>query len=259
MFGFRGRFSAFSILILLFCSANAICQTDADAFFKAGNAEFQKGNFDAAIEKYESARQTGFSSPELFVNLGHAFQKKKMFGKAILNYERARLMAPNDEILLADLALARKKAGLDEVVLDNRFFLSKWWENLRNLEPPNVWAWVSVWLVWLSAAGAWLFWKGNSLTIKRLGLLAVAVFSPVFLLTLFLAMSSASRGLDSGEAIVVEKSAALLPSPDASVEEIANLPEGSKVQLWEKIGDWWKAVSLAGEEGWVLDSAIERI
>jgi tetratricopeptide (TPR) repeat protein len=58
-----------------------------------------------------AATRTGYSSAALY-NLANAYAREGKPGMAVVNYERARLLAPDDPDIEANLELVRRSAGL---------------------------------------------------------------------------------------------------------------------------------------------------
>ncbi len=73
----------FFICITTFASKEQIA-------FDSANASYARGNFEKAIEQYESLIKSNSVSAEVYFNLGNAYYKTNNIGFAILNYERAK-------------------------------------------------------------------------------------------------------------------------------------------------------------------------
>lgn len=97
-----------SIIATFLLLASALV-SNATAFEEA-NRKFSAGDFQAAAAAYEKILADEGPDAAVYYNLGNAYQSLKKQGPAILAYERARLLAPRDPDLLANLALARKAA-----------------------------------------------------------------------------------------------------------------------------------------------------
>ena len=61
---------------------SAIAMADAKVDYDQGVADFRKGDYDAAIARFESARQQGMESAALFYNLGSAYYKTGQYAAA---------------------------------------------------------------------------------------------------------------------------------------------------------------------------------
>lgn len=87
----------------------------AQTAFDKGNNLYQKGNYQEAINVYESVLKSGQQSAELYFNLGNCFYKLNKVAPAIFNFEKALLLKPNDAEIQNNLDFAQKMT-IDEVV-----------------------------------------------------------------------------------------------------------------------------------------------
>lgn len=100
--------------ILLLCLAVGPASAAPETPFERANHQFEAGKFQVAADIYrEVLDQDGASAAVLF-NLGNCEQRLGRYGPAILAYERARLLAPRDPDIAANLGLARKAATVFE-------------------------------------------------------------------------------------------------------------------------------------------------
>ena len=98
-----------------------------DEIVARGNEAYQAGDFAAAIDAYVAVLEAGFESADLHYNLGNAYFKAGDLGRAILAWERARVRAPGDADVEANLELARRLT-VDVVEPMPRFWMiSAWW------------------------------------------------------------------------------------------------------------------------------------
>ena len=98
----------FSILFALVFAAK-ILAADVAADFSAANEIYAKGKFADAASAYEKILGTGGQSPALLFNDANAEFKAGHLGKAIAAYRQAKLLAPRDAELRANLAFVRNQ------------------------------------------------------------------------------------------------------------------------------------------------------
>ena len=79
-----------------FLSVNAQSVEQAESYYKSGD-------YEKAIEEYNSILEQGESSADLYFNLGNCYYKTGQNTKAIINYERAKRLAPADKELSKEL------------------------------------------------------------------------------------------------------------------------------------------------------------
>ena len=74
------------VYLLLFITSILTAQNS----FEAGNALYKKGQYEQAIQAYESVVQTDKKeSADLYFNLGNCYYKLNQVAPAIYNYEKA--------------------------------------------------------------------------------------------------------------------------------------------------------------------------
>lgn len=227
----------------------------ADAVTLAGaNQQLADGKFSEAAASYQKLLDDGGPDAAVYYNLGNAHQGAKEYGPAILAYERARLLAPRDPDLLANLGTARKAAtAFEEPELHPRLdavlgYLSRdEWSRLVvggalflgvSALARGLWRWSQGWTRLLGSA------------------LAVAA-------GLVIAAGSAALWLRRGEAargIVLTESAAVRLSPFATAEPLGTATPGRVVLLGEAKGNF-RYVEVPGTalKGWMSKEDVAAI
>lgn len=99
-----------AILILSLLSGFASAQVVDERFTKALTA-YNDGQYQLAIENFESLKEDGLSSSLLY-NLANSYAQNGNTGMAVLNYEQAVRLAPGDSDIQGNLELLRKEKTL---------------------------------------------------------------------------------------------------------------------------------------------------
>jgi type IV secretory pathway VirB2 component (pilin) len=216
------------------------------ATFDDANRAFAEGHYAAAVAGFEAlARTHGWSAPLLY-DLANAYAQAGRVGRAVLSYERARLLAPRDADIVANLAYVRARAGLPR--------------------PPAAWYRVAAgWLgpagwTWLAAIGLWL--AGASLLAARRWharkLLYVGVVALLLGATSVTAVVVSDQALS--RAVVVEsKSAPVRVSPFAGAASESSLSEGEVVAVLGRHEDFVRVRDGRGRTGWVQSATVQSI
>jgi tetratricopeptide (TPR) repeat protein len=239
-------------LLSLFCLLSGTTCVSATVFDDA-NAKFKSGDYAGAAASYEESLVKSGPDAAVYYNLGNSYQNLKQYGPAILAYERARLLAPRDPDLLANLALARKAA----TAFDGSETSPKWQAALGYLS-RNEWSY----LVVGSALFIGVFVLLNGLV--RLGpqvikwaripgglaLLAILVGSAA----LYLRRTEAERG------IILAENAAIRLSPFDKAESLGTPGSGKIVHLGVKNGGFqYVGVPGASLRGWMAEGDVGLI
>ena len=121
MIYYKSYCQTLSLLSLLLFLAIGSAQAADERFAEASSA-YSKGQYQLAIENFESLAGDGLSSALLY-NLANSYAQNGQTGMAILNYERAARLAPGDSDIQGNLELLRKEKTLfqEEQTVSQRF------------------------------------------------------------------------------------------------------------------------------------------
>ena len=248
------RLFLFLSLILSFASS-AFAQSDA---LKQGNSLYSKGNYTDAAKDYEKVISTQGVAPELYFNLGNAYYKSNETAHAILNYERALRLSPTFEDARYNLEIAQLKV-VDNVNLNQAFFIGRWVDGSIKLLNSNQWIWISLLLFFVTLLSAFIFIFGSSRSLRKVSF----YFGSIILAFSFLAFIFSGIRKDQlihhREAIVMTGVVSVKGAPDKSGTELFQLHEGTKVTIKSTLGNWTEIKLGNGNIGWVEQENIERI
>ncbi len=249
--------SFYLFFVLLFVS-NATFANTVEELFTQANQAYEANDFTKALDTYEKILAEGYESAALYYNLGNCYYKKSDLGRSILNYERALRIDASDEDILQNLALAREQRQDDIGVLPP-FFLARWWAGLRGLCSATTWSILALLLLWMSIGGLALWLKGETRSKRKQGFLLAFVAGALSILVFTLAYQQAQLEANSGMAIIIETEIALRNAPDQASEAQLELHAGTKVELLDQIGNWYKVRLMNGEQGWLPAPAVTQI
>ncbi|NLO19649.1 MAG: tetratricopeptide repeat protein [Ignavibacteria bacterium] len=247
----------FLIAVFLFSSISLMAK-DADAAFKKANQLYQKEDYLAAVELYESIAKKGNCSYEVYYNLGNAYFRTEEFARAILNYERAAKLSPEDSEIKFNLSIARTKI-VDKIEPIERFFLVQAWNDLLNSFSSGSWGIFVVIAVWLGFAALSVFFFTYRNSLKKLNFIFALVFFSITAIAIFFASQKYEIESKRNSAIIMIPSAYVKSSPDAGASDLFILHDGTKVELLDELGNWKKIRIEDGNIGWISDQAIEII
>lgn len=238
------------ITVVLLVAVGLQAQSGAEYFFEQGNQAYRGENYTEAVEWYQKILATGFTSSQVYYNLGNCYYKLNDIGNAILYYEKARTLNPNDPEILFNLELANLKVQ-DRIEMPKPFFLFSWWGRLKHAMGLAGWSQLTV-----------------SLYILTMGLLILRLFvRPGFTQKLLRATLFGFAGLTVGaalllylnireihtqkQAVVLAATVNVLSGPDDNSTDVFVLHEGVKVRLCEQRGEWVKITLPDGKSGWM--------
>lgn len=226
--------------------------------FDSANASYAKGNFEKAIEQYESLIENNSVSSELYFNLGNAYYKTNNIGLAILNYERAKKINPDDEDLITNLKLANQKTE-DKIDAAPQLFLSEWKDGIVNIFNEKDWSIICILLFSISLLlfGIYILSYNNAL--KKIGFFGGILFSLFTIFIFFIAQNKYELTKNSSNAIVISATATITGSPNEKGTKLFILHEGTKVVVTQEQKDWTEIKIANGNVGWIKSNFLQKI
>lgn len=246
------------ILLMFILFINIVNAKDFNEIFNKANDFYTKGEYTQAIELYESILKDGYESSEIYYNIANAYYKMKKIPESILYYERAKIIAPEDEDINFNLKIANLSI-VDKFETVPKFFLTEWWESIRDLYSSESWAKILIiflWITFLSLIGFMISW--NSL-IKRLFFFIALATLIISLTSVFFAFQKQYNEKYQQSAIIFSPRVDVRSSPDDKSTVLFILHEGTKVELLDSVGEWTKIRIPRGDVGWIDKNSFEII
>lgn len=231
----------------------------AQSSFEKGNALYQKGQYEQAVQEYENVIKTEKKqSAELYFNLGNCYYKLNKVAPAIYNYEKALVLQPNDIETLNNIKFA-KKLTIDEIKEVPKVGFAKLIRNFTGIYHYNTWAWISISISVLFLLFFIGYYFSQRTRVKRV------FFIGMFLILLALLVSLTSGFLEKSHydnerpAIVFAEIAEVRSEPQKAGPTILTLHEGAKVYVKQSLKNWKKIELTDGTEGWIESSAVKEV
>jgi len=230
----------------------------ADSLIASGNKHYIDHEYSKAVDCYSRVIRMGYEASSLFYNLGNAYYKQNNLPRAILYFEKARLLAPWDEDIRQNLAIANSRI-VDKIDSIPEFFLKRWINRLAGSLAPEQWALISVILFALSLFALYFYIAGRRNGIKKLGF-TTAAFLIVFSLASLIFMHNRKRAIQHSQgAIVMIPVVSVKSSPDEQGTNVFLLHEGTRVVTVDSVQQWKEVRISDGNTGWVPDSVLAGI
>ena len=243
-----------ALIIFVFCLcgfSSASGQTtlpDAVRAFDEGTVQLLDGNFQAAISSFEKAEQSGWSSPELFYNMGLAYHRMNKLGLAIAHLERAKRLSPGDPKIEHSLTVANHKQVDRFSQLPDPF-----WKKLRiwsaRMVPIQIafWFGLALWagFVVMMVGKILLAWRGDWWRRSRI---IVGTLAGVLIVH---ALATSAWPPTEEKAVIVATELRLRANADDAADEVIRVHEGLVVKVEERTTDWAMIELPNGTKGWV--------
>ena len=244
-------------LLLISTAGILFAQQPVDIAHQA-DEHYRAGNYSLAIDSYEQVIASGFSSAELYYNLGNAYYRENQMGLAILNYERALRLKPYMSDAKENLAFAQSHTS-DRITEIPKLFVVRWVESLTTQVDSSLWRWVLVGLLVLAGCAVVLLVLGRSRSWRKTGLVVLIIVIPLLLADFLLLLGTTSHYNARREAVVIPQSVVIKSSPEEQSVDKMILHEGTLVTVQDSLSGWYKIEIADGTTGWCVKSDIVRI
>lgn len=242
--------------------AAAPAPTDDKTFCRTawdeGNRAYIDGDYRKAIECYTSIIDRNRYSMKLYYNLANAYFKVGETGRAILYYNRALKLAPSNDDVRYNLAIAEAQTK-DKIAVVPEFFLNRWMRSIRNTMSCTAWSILSLAALAAVFAFALMFLLSGRTVVRKTGFYGAVATLAIFVATSSFALAERRDMLQREQAIVMSSAISVKSSPDRSATDLFVLHEGTKVRIATEIDGWYEIVIADGKKGWTESRNIEQI
>jgi tetratricopeptide (TPR) repeat protein len=242
------------LYILIFISQISLAQTA----FETGNQFYQKENYQAAINSYESILNSGKHSAEVYFNLGNCYYKLNKVAPAIYNFEKALLLNPNDKDIQTNLDFARKTT-IDDIKVVPKVGFQKLIQDVTSKYHYDTWAWITVTLAFVFLLFFVGYYFSQTTLLKRVFFIGMFLFLLAIVVSVSSAIYEKNHYENEKPAIVFAEITTVKSEPKNSSPDAFVLHEGAKVYVLESIANW-KKIELTDETtGWIQADAIKEL
>ena len=224
----------------------------------AGNEAYAKGDYEQAVQRYETALATNGESAAVYYNLGNAYYRLNKVAPAILNYERAVLLNPSDKDTRFNLEMAKLKT-IDKIDNFGDFFLFEWWESIQNLRTSDQWSSLGIFFFVLFLVFLAVYFFSKKISYKKIAFftgltaLVLCLFANIF------ATNQQQKLTKKNTAIIFAATITIKSTPDTSGTDLFILHEGTKVKITNRLGDWREIETADGNIGWIQSREMRVI
>lgn len=243
------------LILLCIVSQNAFAQSAEDLFTQA-NADYKQEKYQEAIKAYHQIEGLGFTSSELYYNLGNCYYKLNNVASSIYNYEKALLINPLNDDAKNNLVFA-KRLTIDNIEELPKSLLQKVDEAFVKKLSYNEWAMVSVSLSILGSLLFLLFYFSYSSSKKRLFFVTSMLCFILLIISSVLAFKEYSYTINNIEAIIFAQEIEIKNAPTSNGEIVFTLHEGTKVKVLDTVDNWKKIRIADGKIGWILANDLK--
>ena len=229
-----------------------------DSLYLIANTLYQQGQFEPALEKYNTVILSGKESADLYYNMGNAAYRSNSIGHAILYYEKALKLEPthDDAVHNLDFVSRYRLDTFEEVPV---LFLGAWITGFVQLFPEQTWSILALIFFIIILVGLMIYLFSRHLTMKKLGFISGLAALLLFVITLSSTISRHRDIVNPDSGIILAPSVVVRSSPSESGTELFILHEGSKIKVNEEVSGWQNIRLIDGREGWIIADDFESI
>jgi len=220
--------------------------------------EYQNNNFEESLELFEKLIAGGYSSFKLYYNTGNAAFKTGNIPAAILNYEKALLLKPFNEDARYNLEIA-KTYTVDKLEVIPEVFFLRWFKMFSLLLHTNTWSVISLGCFILTLILLAVFLFSARYKLKKLAFILAVTLFVISLASFTLALTNKSLTTNNKEAIVFEPVVTGTSSPGTGGNDLFIIHEGTKVEVEDKLGEWYEIKLSDGTVGWIPMNFVKNI
>ncbi|MDD7438631.1 MAG: tetratricopeptide repeat protein [Bacteroidales bacterium] len=223
-----------------------------------GIAAYQETNYTKAIELFTQVLSENGSTAEAYYNLASAYYKNGNIGPAVLNFHRAYRLDPSDGDTRYNLRFVSSQVT-DKIEETPKLFISRWLDSLSHWFGLSTWRALSAIFIVLVATGVFFYFRGRSITTRRIGFYGGVCSVVLALLVNIMAYRSYSFTHENKEAILMSSITTIKSSPDASAKDIAVVHEGLHVKTLQNLSGYTEVRLPDGTVGWIPMDSYELI
>ncbi len=244
-------------ILLLFVISSVFANSDQEPFDMA-NSLYKEGNYQKAVETYESLIAANEVSSELYHNLANSYYKLNKVAPAIYNYEKALQLNPANEDAQNNLIFANRLT-IDRIEALPKSFSQKLSDSIFSKLHFNTWGFLAIFFSFAAVALFILFFFSFSPLKKRLFFSFSLVAALFMIVSYTIAFQEYKKEEKTIEAIVFSEQVNVQTEPIINASDAFVIHEGTKVKVLDTVDDWKKIKLADGKIGWLKNTDIKTL
>lgn len=249
------------LLLLLFSQslmATDMSRDSIDIIKAEADSAYANEDFAKAVELYTQLAQQG-ESAAVYYNLGCTHYRQDNMAKAVLWFERAAQLAPSDEDIRFNLAMARGKT-IDRIIPRHEMFFVSVWKTVMHSHSVTQWAYMAVATFILALMLVAMYVYCSSVALRKTGFFGAIVAVVVCIVFNMLAYNLRNYNRTHTAGIVMEPAVTVRSTPTASGTDLFVIHEGTRVEIKDNSMRDWAEIQIAdGKVGWIEKKTYEAI
>ena len=243
-----------AIMLVVVAFADAKAQKPEE-LLKEANLLYNENAFDSAAAAYENILSKGYSSADLYYNLGNTYYKLRNYPLAIFYYEKSLKLDPRNEDTRHNIEIA-KLFITDKIEPIPDIFFKKWWNSLSDSLTLNTWAIITIIIFALLLLCIFLYIISRTKALRKSTFFLGIILIILMICSFTISMQKYNYLNSKNEGIVTTPTITVKSSPSSTSVDLFVLHEGSKVKVLDKTEGWDKIRIANGSIGWLPSSTI---
>jgi len=219
-----------------------------------GMDAYRKGQYELAIQEFESILSDNWESPELYYNLGNAYYRVGDTPGAVWAFESCLKLYPKHSDANYNLMLANLKV-IDRVNLPEPPMYLKWYLNIKDQFTPSTWINSSLFILMIFSIIMAASQMTSLLILQKLRGYIIVIFFIALFLTIHSIWTDNSQSLGVIYATKVEAHS----EPNVFSTRLFEVHEGLRVSISHIADKWVEIELLDGKTGWIENNQIRLI
>ena len=242
------------LIILLITIPVFAVQDGISLYYGVGIDAYRKGQYDLAIQEFESILSNNWDSPALYYNLGNAFYRRGNTAGAVWAFESCLKLSPTHEDAKYNLRLANLKV-IDRMDLPEPPIYLKWYLSIKEQFTPSTWINISLFIFLIFSIIMTASRMTSSSILQNLRGSIIVVFFVSLFLTIHSIWTDNSLSLGVIYATKVEAHS----EPNVFSTRLFEVHEGLRVSIIQAVDEWVEIELLDGKMGWIENDQIRLI
>lgn len=238
----------FAYITLSLLSLNMF-SADVDALADSAQNYFMQTRYAEAVVLYDSICRMGYSSSDLYYNMGNCYFRLNEIPYSVYYYEKSLMLNPSNSDAEFNLNIANRSLKQVVEVLPKPFY-ERWGTAVLGIMGTDAWTIFNIIMLALVLAGIALYLFMGSIALRKLGFSIAVIAFVLFILTAICAYKSSVMIAENNYAVVFEQSM-VKSSPNADAVNSFEIFEGLKVNVVDSANGMYNIRLADGKEGWI--------
>ena len=227
-----------------------------EALFNQATEAYNSGEYEKAIEAYDSILQNNEHSAALYYNLGNAYYKLNKIPESIYYYEKSLLLNPDDQEVKTNLAYAQNMT-LDAIDTLPQTGFSRLYKGITSKLTFDQWAYASVLCMILFVLLYIAFYYNQYSTKKRFAFIGSIIALFLCIVSIVFASIEINSFHADNPAIIFADEVAISSEPNETSDEVFVLHSGTKVNVLESLNNYVRIRLSDGKTGWIPEKDLK--